>query len=54
MYRLLQAFESIHVLVVGDIILDRYWFGTTSRISPEAPVPVVRIETTEEDRKSVV
>jgi D-beta-D-heptose 7-phosphate kinase / D-beta-D-heptose 1-phosphate adenosyltransferase len=48
MYRLLQAFESIHVLVVGDIILDRYWFGTTSRISPEAPVPVVRIETTED------
>lgn len=31
------------VLVVGDVMLDRYWFGDVSRISPEAPVPVVRI-----------
>jgi rfaE bifunctional protein kinase chain/domain len=36
------------VLVVGDVMLDRYWFGDVSRISPEAPVPVVRIERTEE------
>jgi rfaE bifunctional protein kinase chain/domain len=35
------------VLVVGDVMLDRYWFGEVSRISPEAPVPVVRIERTE-------
>lgn len=48
MQRLSHAFESTHVLVVGDIILDRYWFGATSRISPEAPVPVVRIESTED------
>jgi rfaE bifunctional protein kinase chain/domain len=32
------------MLVVGDVMLDRYWFGDVSRISPEAPVPVVRIE----------
>ena len=37
------------VLVVGDVMLDRYWFGEVERISPEAPVPVVKIAT-EEDR----
>lgn len=37
------TFESAHVLVVGDVMLDRYWHGDTGRISPEAPVPVVRI-----------
>ena len=36
------------VLVVGDAMLDRYWYGTVDRISPEAPVPVVRITRTEE------
>jgi rfaE bifunctional protein kinase chain/domain len=36
------------VLVVGDVMLDRYWFGDVERISPEAPVPVVRIDRTEE------
>jgi rfaE bifunctional protein kinase chain/domain len=36
------------VLVVGDVMLDRYWFGDVERISPEAPVPVVRIARTEE------
>ena len=36
------------VLVVGDVMLDRYWFGAVERISPEAPVPVVRIERSEE------
>jgi rfaE bifunctional protein kinase chain/domain len=37
------------VLVVGDVMLDRYWFGAVDRISPEAPVPVVRVAR-EEDR----
>jgi len=37
------------VLVVGDVMLDRYWYGAVDRISPEAPVPVVRI-TREENR----
>ncbi|CAD6524491.1 D-glycero-beta-D-manno-heptose-7-phosphate kinase [Paraburkholderia metrosideri] len=36
------------VLVVGDVMLDRYWFGNVDRISPEAPVPVVHIQRTEE------
>ncbi|MDP2793092.1 MAG: D-glycero-beta-D-manno-heptose-7-phosphate kinase [Sulfurisoma sp.] len=36
------------VLIVGDVMLDRYWFGDVSRISPEAPVPVVKVERTEE------
>jgi rfaE bifunctional protein kinase chain/domain len=40
--------SSAHVLVVGDVMLDRYWFGDVSRISPEAPVPVVRIGRLEE------
>ena len=41
-------FSSAHVLVVGDLMLDRYWHGDTSRISPEAPVPVVRVGEAEE------
>ena len=36
------------VLVAGDVMLDRYWFGEVSRISPEAPVPVVKVERTDE------
>ncbi|MCP4088539.1 MAG: bifunctional D-glycero-beta-D-manno-heptose-7-phosphate kinase/D-glycero-beta-D-manno-heptose 1-phosphate adenylyltransferase HldE [Gammaproteobacteria bacterium] len=40
-------FSEIKVLVAGDLMLDQYWFGPTSRISPEAPVPVVRIQRTE-------
>ncbi|MBQ1836984.1 MAG: D-glycero-beta-D-manno-heptose-7-phosphate kinase, partial [Neisseriaceae bacterium] len=44
---LLQQFNAARVLVVGDVMLDRYWFGDTHRISPEAPVPVAKIERTE-------
>ena len=40
--------SNAKVLVVGDVMLDRYWFGDVSRISPEAPVPVVHIQRTEE------
>jgi rfaE bifunctional protein kinase chain/domain len=40
--------DAVRILVVGDVMLDRYWFGDVSRISPEAPVPVVRIEKREE------
>jgi rfaE bifunctional protein kinase chain/domain len=36
--------SQARVLVVGDVMLDRYWFGEVNRISPEAPVPVVRVE----------
>lgn len=42
------ALEKSRLLVVGDVMLDRYWFGDVSRISPEAPVPVVRVEKREE------
>lgn len=42
------SFENIHVLVVGDLMLDRYWLGSTQRISPEAPVPVVAVSQVEE------
>ncbi|MFA7632228.1 MAG: bifunctional D-glycero-beta-D-manno-heptose-7-phosphate kinase/D-glycero-beta-D-manno-heptose 1-phosphate adenylyltransferase HldE [Thiohalomonadaceae bacterium] len=41
-------FSSARLLVVGDLMLDRYWHGETSRISPEAPVPVVHVGKTEE------
>lgn len=44
----LPSFDSAAVLVIGDVMLDRYWHGATSRISPEAPVPVVRVDQTEE------
>ena len=40
----MPPFTGARVLVLGDIMLDRYWEGPTGRISPEAPVPVVKIE----------
>lgn len=42
------AFNQSRVLVVGDVMLDRYWHGGTHRISPEAPVPVVKVEQLED------
>ncbi len=44
-----EQISQARVLVVGDVMLDRYWYGSVDRISPEAPVPVVRI-TREEER----
>ena len=44
----LPDFSQVRVLVAGDVMLDRYWFGDVSRISPEAPVPVVHVKRTEE------
>ena len=44
-----ERLAKARVLVVGDAMLDRYWFGAVDRISPEAPVPVVRV-TREEER----
>ncbi len=41
-------FSQVRVLTVGDVMLDRYWFGDVQRISPEAPVPVVRVKRTDE------
>jgi len=43
-----SSLRCARVLVVGDVMLDRYWFGEVSRISPEAPVPVVKVGRTEE------
>ena len=40
----LPDFSAGHLLVIGDVMLDRYWHGSTTRISPEAPVPVVKVE----------
>lgn len=39
-----QFFSDIKTLVVGDVMLDRYWFGSVDRISPEAPVPVLAVK----------
>src|SRR5262249_26956647 len=44
----LPDFTRARVLIVGDVMLDRYWFGDVNRISPEAPVPVVHVKRTEE------
>src|SRR5574343_110649 len=41
---MLEKVSQVRLLVVGDVMLDRYWFGDVSRISPEAPVPVVKVE----------
>ncbi|SEH06668.1 bifunctional D-glycero-beta-D-manno-heptose-7-phosphate kinase/D-glycero-beta-D-manno-heptose 1-phosphate adenylyltransferase HldE [Candidatus Venteria ishoeyi] len=48
MYLPIPDFKRARVLVLGDVMLDRYWHGSTSRISPEAPVPVVRVQQQQE------
>ncbi len=45
---ILPDYAQSGVLIVGDVMLDRYWYGPTGRISPEAPVPVVKVEENEE------
>ena len=45
---MISDLNKARVLVVGDVMLDRYWFGEVSRISPEAPVPVVRVTGSDE------
>ncbi len=45
---MLEKVSQVRLLVVGDVMLDRYWFGQVSRISPEAPVPVVKVDRMEE------
>lgn len=44
----IEEIRNKKVLVAGDLMLDRYWFGEVNRISPEAPVPVVRVEKKED------
>ena len=46
-----EQLEAARVLVVGDAMLDRYWFGAVDRISPEAPVPVVRVNPSKEQER---
>ena len=43
-----DSIAQAKVLVVGDAMLDRYWYGNVDRISPEAPVPVMRVTRIEE------
>jgi len=43
-----NSFAHAKILVVGDVMLDRYWYGDTKRISPEAPVPVVKVDKCED------
>lgn len=45
---ILPDYNQSGVLIIGDVMLDRYWYGPTGRISPEAPVPVVKVEENEE------
>jgi D-glycero-beta-D-manno-heptose-7-phosphate kinase len=45
---LVRRLRRARLLVVGDVMLDRYWFGEVNRISPEAPVPVVKVDRVEE------
>jgi rfaE bifunctional protein kinase chain/domain len=44
MKEILEKFKGLKVLVVGDVMIDAYYFGKVDRISPEAPVPVVAVE----------
>ena len=44
----LKKLSACKVLVAGDVMLDRYWFGQVERISPEAPVPVVTVDASDE------
>ena len=46
--QILENFSKLNVLIVGDVMIDRYLYGKVSRISPEAPVPVVELQKTED------
>ena len=45
---LFKSFSNLKVAVIGDVMLDTYWWGKVDRISPEAPVPVVAVTSREE------
>ena len=44
----IPSFTDAKILVIGDVMLDRFWRGATTRVSPEAPVPIVKIEDVED------
>jgi D-beta-D-heptose 7-phosphate kinase/D-beta-D-heptose 1-phosphate adenosyltransferase len=48
MHLFMPNFDRARILVVGDVMLDRYWHGMSTRISPEAPVPVIKVDQTED------
>ncbi|MGZ5008806.1 MAG: bifunctional D-glycero-beta-D-manno-heptose-7-phosphate kinase/D-glycero-beta-D-manno-heptose 1-phosphate adenylyltransferase HldE [Methylobacter sp.] len=48
MLAIAPEFAKARIIVIGDVMLDRYWSGQAARISPEAPVPVVRVKTIED------
>lgn len=48
MHLTMPLFDRAKILVVGDVMLDRYWHGSASRISPEAPVPVIKVNQSED------
>ncbi len=48
MLAITPEFNKARIIVIGDVMLDRYWSGQAARISPEAPVPVVRVKTIED------
>lgn len=48
MHLTMPSFDRARILVMGDVMLDRYWHGSTSRISPEAPVPVIKVNQSED------
>ncbi len=48
MLAITPEFSKARIIVIGDVMLDRYWSGQAARISPEAPVPVVRVKTIED------
>ena len=41
---LFQSFSDQRILIIGDVMIDAYLWGTVDRVSPEAPVPVVSVE----------
>src|SRR5258708_5591875 len=46
--KLFASFDGIKVGVIGDVMLDTYWWGHVERISPEAPVPIVALDSKEQ------
>src|SRR3954462_10248233 len=44
LHEVFSAMSSLHVVIVGDVMLDNYWWGDVDRVSPEAPVPIVALQ----------
>ena len=46
--QIFKSFSSVRIGVIGDVMLDTYWWGQVDRISPEAPVPIVQVDRKEQ------